>query len=150
MLLPLGLVVANAAFQLLTSKMARTEDAMTTQFYTSWIGTGLATLPLLWFWSPVTSIALWLGLLLMGLSGAVGHFLFILAFERSPAATLMPYMYAQIGFAMFGGWMMFAHVPDHLSLAGIVIIAACGIAGGALTLKEARMRQALPSQICAQ
>jgi drug/metabolite transporter (DMT)-like permease len=150
MLLPLGLVIANAAFQLLTSKMARTEDAMTTQFYTSWIGTALATLPLLWFWSPVTSIDLWLGLLIMGLSGALGHFLFILAFERSPAATLMPYMYAQIGFAMVGGWMMFDHVPDHLSLAGMVVIAGCGVAGGALTLKEARMRQTFQSRICAQ
>ncbi|NVO06715.1 MAG: EamA family transporter, partial [Rhodoferax sp.] len=47
MLLPLGLVVANAAFQLLTSKMTRTETTMTTQFYTSWVGTLLSTIPLL-------------------------------------------------------------------------------------------------------
>ena len=32
--------------------------------------------------------------------GTVGHFLLILAYQRAPAATLTPYLYAQIVFAM--------------------------------------------------
>ncbi len=141
LLLPLLLVIANAAFQLLTSKMARTEASMTTQFYTSWVGTALASIPLIWAWVPITDPQLWLGLLLMGVAGAAGHFLMIMAFARAPAATLMPYMYLQIGFAMLGGWIMFDHIPDHLSLIGIALIAACGTAGGLLTLFEARLRK---------
>ncbi len=140
LLLPLALVIANAAFQLLTSKMTRTESTMTTQFYTSWVGTALASIPLIWAWVPVTDLHLWLGLLLMGVAGAAGHLLMIMAFGRSPAATLMPYMYLQIGFAMLGGWIMFDHIPDHLSLIGIGLIAACGTAGGLLTLYEARLK----------
>ncbi len=140
LLLPLGLVVANAAFQLLTSKMARTEPSMTTQFYTSWVGALLASIPLYWFWTDIADPALWLGLLLMGVAGAAGHMLMIMAFGRSPAATLMPYMYLQIGFAMLGGWIMFDHIPDHVSLIGIGLIAACGTAGGLLTLWESRQR----------
>jgi drug/metabolite transporter (DMT)-like permease len=141
MLLPLGLVVANAAFQLLTSKMTRTEATMTTQFYTSWVGALLASLPLYWFWTSIGDPMLWLGLLLMGVAGAAGHMLMIMAFERSPAATLMPYMYLQIGFAMLGGWIMFDHIPDHVSLLGIALIALCGVAGGLLTLYESRRRR---------
>lgn len=140
LLLPLILVIANAAFQLLTSKMTRTESTMTTQFYTSWVGTGLASIPLFWAWVPITDLHIWLGLLLMGAAGAAGHFLMIMAFERSPAATLMPYMYLQIGFAMLGGWIMFNHVPDHISLIGIGLIALCGTAGGLLTLLESRLK----------
>jgi drug/metabolite transporter (DMT)-like permease len=140
LLLPLLLVIANAAFQLLTSKMARSEAATTTQFYTSWVGTALASIPLIWAWVPITDPLIWLGLLLMGLAGAAGHFLMIMAFERAPAATLMPYMYLQIGFAMLGGWIMFDHIPDHMSLIGIGLIAACGTAGGLLTIYESRKR----------
>lgn len=141
MLLPLALVVANTAFQLLTSKMTRTETTMTTQFYTSWVGTILSSIPLYWFWTTIENPYLWLGLLLMGVAGAVGHILMIMSFERSPAATLMPYMYMQIGFAMLGGWIIFDHIPDHWSLIGIGLIAACGTAGGLLTLYESRLRR---------
>lgn len=139
LLLPLALVIVNTAFQLLTSKMMRTEDAMTTQFYTSWVGTLLSALPLYWVWIEIGNGYLWSGLLLMGIAGAVGHFLLIMAFERTPVAALMPYMYVQIGFALMGGWIMFGHIPDHLSLIGIGLIAGCGIAGGLLAVHEDRV-----------
>ena len=136
LLFPVAFVVLNSVFQLLTSKMARTEDAMTTQFYTTWIGTVLVSFPLVWFWQPITDTQVLLELVSMGLSGFAGHFLLILAFERSPAGQLMPYMYMQIGFAMLGGWLVFDHVPDHVSILGIGLIALCGIAGGFLTAYE--------------
>ena len=142
LLLPLLLVLANTGFQLMTSKLARTEATMTTQFYTSWVGAILTSIPMVWFWVPVTNLYLWAGLILMGTAGTVGHVLMIKSFERAPAATLMPYMYMQIGFAMLGGWIMFDHIPDHFSLIGIGLIALCGTAGGLLTLVEARMRLA--------
>jgi len=142
LLVPLALVMVNAAFQLLTSKMARTEDAMTTQFYTTWVGTALTSVPLFWFWVPVTETRVLLELVLMGVAGATGHFLLIMAFERSPAGALMPYMYSQIGFAMLGGWLVFDHVPDQLSLLGIGLIALCGTAGGLLTVYELRKKTA--------
>ncbi|WP_342616331.1 DMT family transporter [Rhodoferax sp. GW822-FHT02A01] len=141
MLLPLGLVIANAAFQLLTSKLTRTESTLTTQFYTSWVSLLVTSVPLYWAWTTLSDVHLWLGLALMGVAGSVGHLLMIMAFERSPAATLMPYMYMQIGFAMLGGWIMFDHIPDHMSLIGIGLIALCGTAGGLLTLHEARLRR---------
>jgi drug/metabolite transporter (DMT)-like permease len=140
LLIPAALVLVNAAFQLLTSKMSRTEDAMTTQFYTTWVGTALTSIPLFWFWVPVTDMRVLLELVLMGVAGCVGHFLLIMAFERSPAGTLMPYMYAQIGFAMLGGWWVFDHVPDHFSMMGIGLIALCGTAGGLLTVYEVRQK----------
>ena len=77
----------------------------------------------------------------MGVAAAAGNLFFILAFERAPAATLMPYMYLQIGFGILGGWLVFDHVPDFWALLGMGMIAACGAAGGLLTLYEARLRK---------
>ncbi len=42
-LLPLGLVATNAWFQVLTSKLARTENPLTMHFYSGWVGTLIAT-----------------------------------------------------------------------------------------------------------
>ncbi len=49
----------------------------------------------------------------MGFTGTVGHFMLILAYQRAPASTLTPYLYAQIAFAMLCGWVMFSQVPDR-------------------------------------
>ncbi|RYY81241.1 MAG: EamA/RhaT family transporter, partial [Comamonadaceae bacterium] len=81
---------------------------------------------------------LWAVLAFMGLSATVGHFLLIMAYYRAPAGTLTPFLYSQIGFAMLGGLLVFSHVPDTISLAGIGMIAVCGAAGAWLTVHERR------------
>ena len=136
---PLCGVLANAGFQLLTSHMTRTEGAMTLQFYTGWTGAGVAMVALPFVWVPIVSPTVWAVLLLMGIMGSLGHFIFIQAFKRAPAATLMPYTYAQIAFAMLGGWLLFSHVPDHWTLAGMALIAVCGAASAWLTAHESRV-----------
>lgn len=135
-LLPLAMVVTYAWFQILTSRLARTEDPMTMHFYTGWVGALIATavLPLVWQAMPdATSFAL---LCLIGLMGTVGHFLLILAFARAPASTLTPYLYTQIGFAMLCGWLVFDHIPGALELAGIALIVVCGATASWLTARE--------------
>ena len=111
-LLPLGLVVTNAWFQVLTSKLARTEDPLTMHLYTGWVGTLIASFALPFVWTALPVWWLWACLCFMGLMATVGHFFLILAYQRAPAATLTPYLYAQIAFAMLGGWLVFSHVPD--------------------------------------
>lgn len=144
LLFPVGVVAANAGFQLLTSRMARTEDPMTMQFYTGWTGALVAALALPFAWAPIASHAVWGGLLLMGFLGSLGHFIFIQAFKRAPAAVLMPYMYAQIAFAMLGGWLIFSHVPDAWTIAGMALIAVCGAAGAWLMAHESRASAEAP------
>jgi drug/metabolite transporter (DMT)-like permease len=137
-LLPLGLVATNAWFQVLTSKMARSEDPVTMHLYTGWVGTLVASLALPFVWTTLHDPLLWAGLSLMGFMGTVGHFVLILAYRNAPAATLTPYLYAQIAFSMLGGLLVFEHVPDGLALAGMALIAACGAGGAWLTVREAR------------
>jgi drug/metabolite transporter (DMT)-like permease len=139
-LLPLAMVASYSAFQILTSRLVKTEDAVTLHVYTGWVGAVLATLALPFIWVTPTTAGEWTALCLMGLMGTIGHFLLILAFRRSPAATLTPLMYAQIAFAMLGGWLVFSHVPDGWSLAGMALIAFCGAASAWLAVVESRVK----------
>ena len=140
MLLPLAMVGNYAAFQILTSKMVKTEDAVTMHFYTGWVGTLLASLALPFVWRLPQSAGQWAGLLFMGAMGTVGHFLLILAYRRTSAATITPLLYVQIGFALLGGWLVFSHVPDGWSLIGIAMIASCGAAAAWLAVRESRLQ----------
>ena len=139
MFLPIGLVLTNAWFQVLTSKLAQTENPLTMHFYTGWVGTLLASLAVPFVWAALPSWHWWALLCLMGLMGTVGHFILILAYQRAPASTLTPYLYAQIAFAMLGGWVIFSYVPDRTSLIGMGLIAVCGAAGAWLTVRERRV-----------
>ena len=144
MLLPLAMVVTNAWFQILTSRLARTEDPVAMHFYTGWVGLLLASLALPFAWTWLDSWLLWAAMALMGLMATVGHFMMILAYARTPVSTLTPFLYAQIGFAMLGGWLAFSHVPDRLSLVGMAMVAVCGAAGAWLAMRESRLvRQAV-------
>jgi drug/metabolite transporter (DMT)-like permease len=145
MLLPLGAVVTYSWFQLLTSHMVKTENPLTMHLYTGWVGTLVPSLMLPFVWVNPTQKELGM-LLLVGALGTVGHYLLILAYKRSPASNLTPYLYAQIVFAMLGGWLVFNQVPDSWALAGIVLIAACGVAGALLTSYESRVLRQVPGK----
>jgi drug/metabolite transporter (DMT)-like permease len=135
MLLPIGLVLTNAWFQILTSRLVRTESPFTMHFYSGWVGALIASAALPFVWIALPSWHWWALLALMGLMGTVGHLFLILAYQRASASTLTPYFYSQIAFAMLGGWLVFAQLPDAISLAGMALIAVCGAAGAWLAVQ---------------
>ena len=141
MLLPLLVLAANSSFQLLTSHMVRTEDPMTMHLYTGWIGALMSALALPWAWAQLSGLE-WARMMVMGLSAAIGHFLLILAYSRTPVAVMAPYLYAQIAFAVIGGWLVFSHTPDGWALTGMCVIGTCGATGAWLILRQSRSDRA--------
>ena len=142
---PSVLVATNSGFQVLTSKLAKErEDPITTHVLTGWTGTLLSTALLPFVWVAPPDAMAWARLALMGFMATLGHFLLILAYGRAPAATLTPYMYVQIGFAVLGGWLVFSHIPDQWTLVGMGLVALCGALGAWLTLRESRVPVELP------
>lgn len=138
-LIPLLMVFTYACFQILTSKMARTENPMTMHLYTGWVGALVATAALPLIWQGMPDAGTFILLCLIGLAGTVGHFLLILAFARTQASTLTPFLYSQIGFAMLCGWVVFDHIPGPLEMGGIVLIVLCGATASWLTAREKRL-----------
>jgi drug/metabolite transporter (DMT)-like permease len=125
---PIGCLMSSALFQLLSSYLGRSEKPVTTHFYSTIVGMIGACLIVPSSWTLVEDLYLWGLMTVMGIMGALGHFLLSLAYQKAPATTLMPYVYCQVGFSVLGGWIGFQHVPDHWALIGIGLIALSGLA----------------------
>lgn len=142
-LFPLGCASTYAAFQTLTSRLASLESPYTTHFWTGFTGFAIL-LPLLLALVDVTAVLAaatpqQIGLLLLiGACGTSAHLMLILALGVAPTATLMPFVYLQIGSAALLGWWVFGALPDFWSWAGMAVIAACGAAGAWLNVVRAR------------
>ena len=62
-----------------------------------------------------------------GLLGTVGHFMFIRAFQHAPASALTPFTYLQLVWATLIGWAAFDRFPDRYALAGMGVITCSGL-----------------------
>lgn len=138
MVLPLCMLTMGTGYQILSSLMASQEEPAHTQFYTSWIATALMTLGAPFVWTQVDNPWVWTGTFAMGLSSALGHLMLLRAYAHTTPATIAPFLYTQIAFAMLAGWAVYGQLPDGWSLAGMGLIAASGAASAWLTVRETR------------
>ena len=123
---PMCMVVLYALFQILTSVMVKTESPLSMHFFTGWIGTAFASCLVIGWWTTDVSLSQLGLMILVGLSGTLGHYLLILAYAKSPASSITPYLYSGIAFATLLGWLVFQHIPDFWAGTGITLIALCG------------------------
>ncbi len=145
-LLPLAAAFSNAAFQIMTSRLAPHEDPYTTNFYTGLTGVTIAT-PLLLasaadpldalMAAPTTLVA---ALVAVAILGTSGHLLLILALSKAPASTLMPFQYVQLAVAALAGYLVFGLAPDGWSWIGMAVIGVCGAASAWLNVRAAADR----------
>ncbi len=145
-LFPLLGACTYASFQVLTSRLAALENPFTTHFWTGAVGTAIL-LPILAFSGidvtavfAAASASTLLWMLVIGFLGTTGHLLLILALGMAPAATLMPFVYVQIGAAALLGWLMFDQLPDFWAWVGMAIVTVCGAASVWLNLRGASAR----------
>jgi drug/metabolite transporter (DMT)-like permease len=116
-----------AVFQILT-RMLHGDDPRVTLFYPALIGTLVTTPALLLLEVPLAMTAVDAGMLvLVGVLGTTGHFMFIRAFRSAPASALAPFTYSQLVWAVLLGWLAFGQFPDRYALGGIAIIAGSGL-----------------------
>lgn len=142
--IPLVAMVVSSGYSLITSRLAVLENPYTTQFYSGMIGS-LLLLPLLLLEQAELVAFLYradLGnaglLLLIGILGTIGHLLLIMAFSHAGTSSLMPFTYAQIGFAALMSWLFFNHAPDFWAWTGMAMIAASGGATAWLNIRQKR------------
>ena len=138
LLLPLGVVAFGVVFQLLTSSLTNTEEPLVVHLYTGLTALALTSALLPFAWQTLMPASLWGYLLLLALASTVGHFLLIMAFSKANAATITPFLYAQIGFGTLGGYWVFGYFPDGWSQLGMAMIAVCGVGCAWLTMRETR------------
>ena len=126
-LLPLGMALCNALYQILTRKVAGLEHPLTSLVWGAIVGAALLSLaaPLVW----VTPGAVFHGVLIVviGVLASVGHYLLIRAYDHASATLLVPFTYSALIWAMLMGWLVFGDFPDGLSLIGMGIIVLAGL-----------------------
>ncbi|MCB1746094.1 MAG: EamA family transporter [Gammaproteobacteria bacterium] len=137
-LAPLGIafgvlaIACNVAFQLLTRRLAVADEAMTTLFISALSAALLSAVLLPWQdawggWPDALGSGQVATLLALGVLGALGQWLLLRAFFWAGASFLAPLSYLQLWWSGLTGWWFFGQVPDGLSAAGMVLIAASGI-----------------------
>lgn len=124
------LVVASACCWslglILTRKMAGTERAATTLFWSA--TTGLVVLSILLPFNFKLPTPAQLGLaLVQGVLSSVGQWMVIQAHRTAPASTLAPIIYVQLIWSTIAGYLVFAAFPDGWTVLGATIIIASGL-----------------------
>jgi drug/metabolite transporter (DMT)-like permease len=141
-LFAIGAACCYALYQILTRMLAG-ENPRVLLFYPALVGTVVMSLLAPTFdWPrsmPWQHVAL---IVVGGLFGTLGHFLFILAFRHAAASALTPFTYMQLVWATLVGWVVYAEFPGSSTLAGMAVI---GLSGLLITLHERRRARLQPS-----
>ena len=125
----LAAVGANVGYQLLSRVLASSERTIALLFYAAVAGSICFGLALPWFWEGRAPGGFELLLFLStGIYAGLGHYLFTAAYRHADASMLAPMTYIQLVWAGLLGLLVFGHVPDGLSLVGMGVIAASGLA----------------------
>lgn len=134
-LLPLGVAVVFAIFMLVTRQIAKEIEPLAMQAGSALIGLPFLV-PLLfvnlagdpppfdWVATQGTTNLL---LVVLGLSGALGHLLMTASLRYAPSATLAPMQYLEIPMATLVGWLAFRELPNGLAAFGIALTVASGL-----------------------
>jgi drug/metabolite transporter (DMT)-like permease len=125
-LMPLGVALLYAIFQIATRRIGGADSAITSLFYSGLLGLIVASIaaPFVWRWPDLKG---WLLMAQAGLLGAGSHFLLIKALELAPASLLQPFTYAQLVAAVIIGYVVFDNVPDLWTWIGSAIVSCCSV-----------------------
>jgi drug/metabolite transporter (DMT)-like permease len=125
------LILASVAFVVmrdLATRRTAGDVSTTTIAAVSMAGTtaaGLALAPFeIWSWPQGAD---WLFAGASGVTLAIAHMFAIVAMRHGDVATVGPFRYSLILFALLSGWLVWAEWPDNRQLAGIMIVVAAGI-----------------------
>jgi drug/metabolite transporter (DMT)-like permease len=119
--------VLYALFNLMTRQLAAHDSPETTQFFSS-VGATLAITPFaLAAWQAPPGALQWAILVVIGISGGLGHYLLALAHRYAPASVLAPFLYQQIIWMVLLGYVVFGDVPDAAVALGAAIVIASGL-----------------------
>jgi drug/metabolite transporter (DMT)-like permease len=139
----LGMVMF-ALYGIATRRVARTDAAMTSFYYTGVFGAVVMTLIGPWFWSAMTPVeALMMATLCA--TGMAGHFILIKALEAAEASAVQPFAYFQTVFSSLMGVAVFGEIVPASTVAGGVIVIAAGLF--AFWRERVRARQAAAREL---
>ena len=116
-----------AVFMLMTRRLAAYDSAETIQYLPA-VGAALVLTPFAvagWEW-PDTWLE-WTVVCLLGVFGALGHYLLALAHRYAPASVTAPFLYQQVLYMAIFGFVVFGDVPAPAVWAGAAVVIGSGL-----------------------
>ncbi|HJO72836.1 MAG: DMT family transporter [Rhodospirillales bacterium] len=142
-LMPLGAAFLFGFYQIVTRLLNRWDRPLTTLTYSASCAS-LATSALVPFhWQANPTAAAWALMVALGVIGAVSQFSLIKAYEAAPAATVAPFFYVSLIWAVGYGYVLFGDFPDLWTATGALIITGSGL----YVFHRAKVRGATDRQI---
>lgn len=124
-LIQLAAALGFAIYSLLTRKASFRDGFATSILYLGIFGAIAATIIGLPFWKTPTESDLVL-MLILSVTGIVGHLFLIKALEYAPATLLQPFNYTSLVWASLIGFTIFGEIPDSWTIAGAALIVGAG------------------------
>ena len=137
-------VLGNTGYVLATRRIAAEDSPQTTLAWTQIAGFVLLTPLLPWVWRHPATPQFWLVMAVMGVFGAAGHALLIVAHRFAPAPALTPFTYTQLLWMIVSGVLVFGDWPSAATLAGAALVVVCG---AYLAVRERRERRATVDKV---
>ncbi len=119
-------MVGFVIYGLATRRVAKTDGAMTSFYYTGLFGAITMTLIGPFFWEVMTPGDSGL-MLMLCITGMCGHYLLIKAFEAAEAAAIQPFAYLQTVFASAIGVFWFGEALSPWTVAGASVVITAGL-----------------------
>jgi drug/metabolite transporter (DMT)-like permease len=125
-LLALCSAFTNAAAQIQTRRLVKTEKTASIVFYFSVVTAiaGAVTLPFAWY---PPSFLEFLEFIALGVLGGVGHIFLTQSYRYATASVIAPFDYSTMIWALMLGYWFFGEVPGALVLIGAAIVIASGL-----------------------
>ena len=125
-LFPLAAAILYAFYQISTRFLSQSDSILTTLIYSASIGALIMSAAVPFYWTPLSN-GEWGLMLLLGLIGGMGHFTLIKAYTVSRVATVAPFTYSNLIWAVGYGYLVFGNLPDQWTVIGALIIMASGL-----------------------
>ena len=125
-LLPIVSVMGGVARDIITRRIAASESSVATLAFTTAAATliGLVTLPFGWTMPNAWD---WLLLAVSGILMGAAHFFYIEALRLAEAATVMPFKYFNMVWAVGLGFVIWGDMPDEWVIAGTLLVVVSGL-----------------------
>ncbi|MGB7268836.1 MAG: DMT family transporter [Albidovulum sp.] len=138
--LPLLSAILYAAAMVLTRTRCRAEHALTLSLALNLAFIAIGLLASLWAsqiagdapgrltmpWAPMTGAG-WGAMAIMALMVLIGSISAAFAYQSAPPAIIGVFDFTYVGFAVVWGLVLFAELPDGLTVAGMVMIVLAGV-----------------------
>jgi drug/metabolite transporter (DMT)-like permease len=127
MILSLLAAICYALYSITTRILAAHDSTATTVFFSALVGTVISSIPLPFVWVTPSEPLVLSGMVAIGALGWIGHLFLIMAHRVAPAASLAPFVYTQLIWAMATGFLVFGDVPARVTLIGAGIVVLSGL-----------------------